>query len=68
MPQDIQIVNIYSQNFQEPNTNQTKHQLNQEGTHKSDKQKNCPNNIKNPNQQMFEDKLEKIPKENKIKE
>ena len=48
-------------------TNWTKHQLNQEGTHKSDKQENCPNYIKNTNQHMIEE-TKKIPKENKIKE
>ena len=45
-----------------------KKQLNQEGTHKSDKQENCPNYIKNPNQHMIEEtKKEYIKKENKRK-
>ena len=48
---------MYAQDFQEPNEIQfwTKHQLNQESTHKCDKKKNCPNYIKDPNQHMIED-------------
>ena len=42
----------------------TKHQLNQEGTHKCDKRKNCPNYIKNPNQHKIE--RTKMPNESKI--
>ena len=33
----------------------TKHQLNQESTHKCDKKTNCPNYIKYPNQHMIEE-------------
>ena len=36
-------------------TNWTKYKLNEEVTHKSEKQENCPNYIKIPNPQMIEE-------------